>query len=81
MLKHKTAYRITAYNYRYLSFISGFDIQTMTANLGWFATYSETRKGCRWQIVPRSVIEEKMLDFSIEEDAFHHEGPHVLQGV
>lgn len=72
MLKHNTAYRITAYNYHFLGIISGLGSETMKNNLGWFATYSETRRGNRWHVVPRTVVEEEMLTFAIEEDAFHH---------
>lgn len=54
MLKSMTAYPITETNAHTLSHISGIELRTYLANLGWCATYAENRYP-RWQIVPESV--------------------------
>ena len=53
MLKHKTAYPITTASARTLSNISGFPLKDVEANIGWVATYDETKRR-RWGIVPES---------------------------
>lgn len=71
MLKHNTAYRITVFNVQTICNISGLTKETLLANLGWYAIYSETRQP-RWALVPRSIVDDNPI-FDIEEDAWHND--------
>ena len=64
MLQTQTAYPITETNASTLHHISGIDLKTFEANLGWCATFSEYRFP-RWMIVPISVA---VFDMEFEID-------------
>lgn len=68
MLKHLTAYPITETNAQTLSNISGFPLAHITANIGWVATYDETRNS-RWGIVPESFA-KIALDMDIDTTSY-----------
>lgn len=68
MLKTQTAYPITETNANILHHISGIELKTFTANLGWCASFSEYRFP-RWMIVPMSVA---LFDMHFEVDVISY---------
>lgn len=68
MLKSRTAYPITDTNAHILGLISGFGRQTLEANPGWYATFSESRIP-RWQIVPKQIALEEM-EFEVDTESY-----------
>lgn len=68
MFKHRGAYPITPSNTHILSLITSLSKPTLVANIGWCATYSETRFP-RWEIVPKVVAVDEM-DFDLDEETY-----------
>ena len=69
MLRHNCAYKITPANYKFISTISTLDEQTLKANLGWYAYFSEIPSP-HWELIPISAVDENKMD--IEMDAWAH---------
>ena len=68
MLPTQAAYPNTETNADTLHHISGIDLRTFTANIGWCASFSEYRRP-RWMIVPMIVAVEDMR-FEIDYDSY-----------
>ena len=68
MLKTNTAYPITPTNGNVLSHLSGRPLKELVANVGWCATYSESRYP-RWMIVPTFVALQTM-EFEVDAVAY-----------
>jgi hypothetical protein len=56
-MEHKSGYIITPKNSTVVSHISGIELPTIEANLGWVALYEEFIIP-RWSLVPESVAKE-----------------------